>query len=78
MDYTFIEKIQSLIISQCEGDYWDFKQAWHTENERLLHDILYFANTVHNKNCFIIVGVSDAGEVLGVPEAKQKKTRRYT
>jgi hypothetical protein len=73
MDYALIEKIQSLIISQREGDYWDFKQAWHTENERLLHDILCFANTVHNKNCFIIVGVSDAGEVLGVPEQNRRK-----
>ncbi|EMS72258.1 hypothetical protein CTER_1758 [Ruminiclostridium cellobioparum subsp. termitidis CT1112] len=50
MDYAFIKKMKYLINSSHEGDYWDFKQAWHTENERLLHDILCFANTVHNEN----------------------------
>lgn len=59
MDCIFIEKIKSLINSIHEGDYLDFKQAWYTENERLLHDILCFANTVHNKNCYIIIGVSE-------------------
>jgi len=73
MDYIFIEQIKSLINSSHEGDYWDFKQAWYTENERLLHDILCFANTVHNKNCYIIIGVSDIGEVVGVSEVNRRK-----
>ncbi len=73
MDYTFIEKIKSLINSSQEGDHWDFKQAWHTKNERLLHDILCFANTVHNENCYIIIGVSDTGEVVGVSEENRRK-----
>ena len=73
MDYAFIEKIKFLINSSHEGDYWDFKQAWHAENERLLHDILCFANTVHNENCYIIIGVSDTGEVVGVSEENRRK-----
>jgi Predicted transcriptional regulator containing an HTH domain and an uncharacterized domain shared with the mammalian protein Schlafen len=73
IDYAFIEEIISLINSGHEGDYWDFKQVWHKENELLLHDILCFANTVHNKNCYIIIGVSDSGEVVGVSDENRRK-----
>lgn len=73
MDYAFIEKIKSLINSSHEGDYWDFKQVWYTDSERLLHDILCFANTVHNDNCYIIIGVSDTGEMVGVSEENRRK-----
>lgn len=57
-----------LIKGKCEGEYWDFKQEWHKDNERLLHDILCFANTVHHQDCYIIVGVSDTGEIVGVSD----------
>ncbi len=61
-------KIKSLINSKVEGDYWDFKQEWHSENERLLLDILCLANTVHNKDCYLLFGVADDGEVVGLTE----------
>lgn len=38
----------TLISKQIEGDYWDYKQKWHSENERLFFVILCLANTVHN------------------------------
>lgn len=60
--------IRKLIEKKFEDDYWDFKQVWHEDNERLLHDILCFANTVHDKDCYIIIGVSDNGEIVGVSE----------
>jgi hypothetical protein len=66
-------KIRKLIDKQVEGEYWDFKQEWHKENERLIHDILCFANTIHNEDCYIIVGVSDDGEVVGVCEENRVK-----
>jgi hypothetical protein len=65
--------IKKIIDKNKEGEYWDFKQEWHKNNERLLHDILCFANTVHNKNCYLIIGVSDTGEVIGVTEDKRMK-----
>ena len=61
-------KIKNLIANKSEGDYWDFKQEWHKNNEKLLHDILCFANTIHDRDCYIIIGVSDIGEVIGVNE----------
>lgn len=34
----------------------------------MLHDILCFANTVHNQDCYIIIGVADNGEIVGLSE----------
>lgn len=66
------ERIKSLIKKKTEGEYWDFKQAWHKDNERLLHDILCFANTVHDNDCYLIIGVSDTGEIVGVNEENRR------
>ncbi|MCM1991310.1 ATP-binding protein [Oceanirhabdus seepicola] len=66
-------KIIHLIESKSEGDYWDFKQEWHKDNERLIHDILCFTNTVHDRDCYLIIGVSDKGEVVGVNEEGRLK-----
>jgi len=65
--------VRYLIESKYEGDYWDFKQEWHKDNERLLHDILCFANTLHNKDCYIIVGVTDNGDIVGVDKENRMK-----
>ncbi|ATO51720.1 ATP-binding protein [Brevibacillus laterosporus] len=73
MSYSIETKIKNLIEGRFEGDYWDFKQEWHKDAERLLHDILCFVNTVHDKDCYIIIGVSDTGEVIGVKEEGRMK-----
>ncbi|WP_242845742.1 ATP-binding protein [Clostridium novyi] len=67
------EIIQELIERGFEGNYWDFKQKWHKNNDRLLHDILCFVNTVHVKDCFLIFGVSDSCEVIGVTDDENRK-----
>lgn len=61
-------KIVNLINKKVEGDYWDYKKEWHKDNERLLLDILCFANTVHNEDCYILFGVVDNGDVVGFTE----------
>lgn len=67
------EKIYKLVSKKTEGDYWDFNQEWHKDNERLLHDILCFANTVHDRDCYIIIGVSDDGEIIGLNDENRVK-----
>ncbi|WP_245805840.1 helix-turn-helix domain-containing protein [Bacillus alkalicellulosilyticus] len=67
------EEIYKLISKKTEGDYWDFKQEWHKDSERLLHDILCFANTVHDRDCNIIIGVSDDGEIIGLNDENRVK-----
>ncbi len=74
MNYINIKsKIKNLIDKKSEGEYWDYKQEWHKDNERLLHDILCFENTVHDKDCYLIIGVSDTGEIIGVDEENRRR-----
>lgn len=49
-----------------ENEQIDFKRQWYEHNELMLHDILCFANTLHNYECFIIIGIDDNGELFGV------------
>ncbi|WP_041219333.1 ATP-binding protein [Desulfitobacterium dichloroeliminans] len=65
-DLKVYDEIIRLINKRVEGDYWDYKQEWHSDNERLLLDILCFANTVHNKDCYLIIGVADNGDIIGL------------
>lgn len=74
MNYTSLEsKIKNLIDKKSEGEYWDFKQEWHKYNDRLLHDILCFANTVHDKECYLIISVSGKGEIIGVNKENRRR-----
>ena len=66
-------KIRSLLKLKTEGAYWDFKQGWHANKADLLHDIICMANNLENCDAYIIIGVTDNGDVCGVPEANRKK-----
>lgn len=56
-----------------EGAYWDFKQEWHTDTPALLKDIICFTNTVHEKDCYIIFGVNDDMEIVGMRTQRRKQ-----
>ncbi len=56
-----------------EGDFWDFKQEWHEKTEDLIKDIICFANTVHDKNCYLIFGVSDDLQITGMQKPRTKQ-----
>ncbi|WP_336183147.1 ATP-binding protein [Bacillus sp. 205(2023)] len=73
MNHKLMDLIKYLISLKKEGEFWDYKEKWHKENERLIHDILCFANTYHDKDCLIIVGVTNDGEVKGLTENERKK-----
>lgn len=66
-------KILELIERHAEGEYWDFKQQWHSNNADLLHDIICMANSLANRDCYIIIGVEDGSyNVLGVDDENRK------
>jgi len=65
-------EIRSLINLKAEGAYWDFKQEWHSNNVDLLHDIICMANNLEDCDAYIIIGVTDSGDVCGVPETNRK------
>ena len=62
--------IVSYINSKQEGVHYDFKQEWHSASKEadLLHDILCLANNTNNADAYLIVGVTDSYDVVGVAE----------
>lgn len=65
------------LIGRCrEGEYWDFKQQWYLHNTDLLHDIIGMANSLANRDCYIIIGIEDETfKVLGV-DANNRKSQQ--
>lgn len=71
--YSTKRLVQFFIEQGKEGECWDFKQEWHSEMPTLIKDIICFANTVHDENCYIIFGVSDDLQVIGMKETRRKQ-----
>ena len=71
------ERITELIGEKREGSYWDFKQEYHTNKAKLLHDILCLANNIDNKEAYLIYGIADNGDVVGLSEDKNRKNQEF-
>lgn len=65
--------VLGLIERGKEGNYWDFKSEWHSDITALIKDIICFANTVHENDCYIIFGVDDNLEVTGMTAPRRKQ-----
>lgn len=77
MSSVLRDTIIELIETKREGDYWDFKIEHHRNKADLLHDILCMANTLHDKDCYIILGVEDGtGEVSGIENDTNKRNQQ--
>ena len=46
--------VENAISVGKETEQFDFKQEWHSEMKDLIKDIICFANTVHNRDCYIL------------------------
>lgn len=67
------EIVKQLQAKHHEGDYWDFKQEWwEPKDSEMIKDILCFANTVHSRDCFIILGIENNNYTV-VPFQKPRK-----
>lgn len=71
--YSTKQLVKFFIEQGKEGECWDFKQEWHSEMPSLIKDIICFANTVHDENCYIIFGVSDDMQITGMKEVQRKQ-----
>ena len=60
--------IEELISLKKEGVYWDFKQEHHKNTTDLVHDIICLANTQYDGDRYIIYGVNDNFEIIGLSE----------
>lgn len=58
--------IISLIRLKKEGIYWDFKQEYHSNSVDLVHDIICLANADYAGDKYIIFGVKDDYEIIGL------------
>lgn len=67
------ELISYFLLQGKEGEFWDFKQEWHANIEDLLKDIICFANTIHDENCFIVFGIADDLSVTGMTRTRRKQ-----
>ena len=65
--------VMNLISSGKEGAYWDFKMEWHEKIEDLIKDIVCFTNTVHDKDSYIIFGVNDSQQIVGMKQPRRKQ-----
>ena len=65
--------IPFLSSSGKEGDFWDFKLEWHEKIEDLIKDIICFSNTVHDENCYLVFGIADDGNIIGMSSARRKQ-----
>lgn len=72
-NYSTVQIVQHCLQQGKEGEYWDFKQEWHKKIQDLLKDIICFANTVHDKKCYIIFGVADNLKIVGMAEPRRKQ-----
>lgn len=68
-------KILTLIEMKREGSYWDYKEKYHSNNAKFIHDIICLANNLDNKDAYLIFGVSDNGEVKGISGDENRKNQ---
>lgn len=69
-----IARIAEILIEKgYEGEYWDYKQEWHENIEDLIKDIICFANTPHEENGYLLFGVDDNGNVVGMKKSRRKQ-----
>lgn len=72
-DQSTTDLIAYFIVKGKEGEWWDFKQEWHSNMPDLIKDIICFANTVHDEDCYIIFGVSNNLELTGMQQTRKRQ-----
>ena len=71
--YSTKQLVNFFIAQGKEGECWDFKQEWHDNIADLVKDIICFANTTHDENCYLIFGVSNDLQVVGMKKPRTKQ-----
>lgn len=67
-----IIRLRNLIEQGIENEYLDFKIQFHENKAELLHDILCLANNTQFQDAYLVFGINDSGETVGV-ENNQKR-----
>lgn len=72
-DYSLPKLVFAFLEKGKEGECWDFKQEWHENISDLIKDIICFANTVHDEDCYLIFGIDDNLQVTGMKKERRKQ-----
>lgn len=65
--------IFDLVALGREGEYWDYKEQYNECKAELLHDIICFANSLARGDKYIILGVENSGEIVGIENDQNRK-----
>lgn len=66
------EIIADHILNESEEEHLDFKLKWHSDFQPLLKDIIAMANSSDDKNSYIVFGVSDDFNIVGLTAEDQR------
>lgn len=61
-----VSRLKQLIEQGCENEYLDFKLQFHGNKAELLHDILCLANNTQFQDAYLLFGINDNGQIVGV------------
>jgi hypothetical protein len=61
-----IDRVKQLIEQCRETEIIDFKEQFHDNKAELLHDILCLANNTQFQDAYLVFGINDRGETIGV------------
>jgi hypothetical protein len=74
-----MNKINDLILKETigriireektENFYFDYKEKWYEKEDdgNMMMDILSFSNSLYSEYSYIIIGVNNSGEIVGIP-----------
>ena len=67
--------IEQLVQEEREGEWWDFKLKHHKNLPDLLHAVLCMANILYKGDRYIIFGVNDDYEMVGINADDKRNTQ---
>ncbi len=65
-------KLSDLLIED-ECEWLDFKQSFHENNLKLLHDIICLVNAKTDGDRYLVFGVADDKKIIGIENDENKK-----
>lgn len=69
------DTVVNLAALKHEGNYWDFKREWHSDNTKLLHDIICLANNLERSTSYLIIGIDEDQDCVAVDVADNENRR---
>jgi hypothetical protein len=70
---TSVELKKLIEENSAEAVHIDFKQEWYKNNSKLIHDILCLSNADYNGDRFLLLGVNNNAEIVGLNDSLNRK-----